>query len=154
MLLKTAVNRCFFHFNLNCQFRETDRQAKGLCNLHYRLSTLPSLYDYYTAAYKENYGNCPQCVSLLIDFNFTSILATFLDSFSSYQKFTQHRLQIKPQKIPIFPLSTRIHIVTSCPLSTCHYNISFPRHTFALRTYFYTLLSQVYNSVLICCKLK
>ena len=69
----STLNRCFFHFNLNCQFRETDRQPKRLCNLHYRLLTLSSLDDYYTAAYKENYGNCPQCISLLTDLNFSSI---------------------------------------------------------------------------------
>ena len=36
--------------------------------------------------------------------------------------------------------STHIDIVTSCPLPTCHYNIAFPRHTFALRTYFFMII--------------
>lgn len=77
-----TFNRCFFHFNLHCQFRKTDREEKRLCNLHYRL-----LDGCYTVAYKDSCGNCPQFISLLIYLNFSSIYKScdfFLDWFLGY----------------------------------------------------------------------
>ena len=75
-LLAGSLQNCISDYLQNSVVHLTDAfsistytaNLERLCNLHYRL-----LDGCYTVAYKDNCGNCPQFISLLIYLNFSSI---------------------------------------------------------------------------------